>query len=148
MRIAVVQGPNLNRLGKRRPDKYGLDTLADISAMIEEAAAGLGVEVVQFQSNHEGALIDFIHEHQDSLDGLIVNPAGLTSYGYSLLDTVRDVGRPFAIVHISSFWALDGKERSDIFADSAAVHITGAGARGYVAALEAIVTKSRLQSAS
>ncbi len=148
MRIAVVQGPNLNRLGKRRPDKYGLDTLADISAMIEEAAARLGVEVVQFQSNHEGALIDFIHEHQDTLAGLIVNPAGLTSCGYSLLDTVRDVGQPFAVVHLSSFWALDGKERADIFADSAAVHIAGAGARGYVTALEVIVTKSRRQSGS
>lgn len=144
MLIAVLQGPNLNRLGKRRPEKYGLTTLAEITAMITEAAAGLGVDVVQFQSNHEGALIDFVHEHQDNLDALIVNPAGLTAYGYSLLDTVRDVGRPFAIVHISSFWAIDGKERPDIFADSAAVHIAGAGARGYVAALEAIVTKARL----
>jgi 3-dehydroquinate dehydratase-2 len=141
MRIAVLHGPNLNRLGIRRPDKYGTTTLADITKHLDEAAARLGVEAMHFQSNAEYALIDWIHEHQHEFEGIVINPAGLTAAGYSLLDAVRDPGYPFAVVHISQYHAIDGKERDDIFASTAAVYITGAGWRGYSYALEAIFHK-------
>lgn len=141
MRAAVLHGPNLNRLGKRRPDKYGHATLADIERDIDDTAARIGVAVQHFQSNHEGALIDWLHERQDALDLIVVNPAGLTPYGYSLLDALNDTGLPFAVVHISPFAAVDGRTREDIFAASAAVYASGMGWRGYAHALDALTAK-------
>ena len=143
MQIAVLHGPNLNRLGKRRPDKYGHATLADITADVDRTAARLGVTALHLQSNSEPVLIEFIHERQHEFDGIVINPAGFTAYAYGLLDAVRDTGQPFAVVHISQWWAVDGKERDEIFADSATVYIAGAGWRGYSMALEAIVHKLR-----
>ncbi|MFE4683064.1 type II 3-dehydroquinate dehydratase [Streptomyces sp. NPDC056721] len=141
MHAAVLHGPNLNRLGKRRPDKYGFTTLADIDRDIDATAARIGVTVQHFQSSHEGALIDWLHERQDRLDLIVVNPAGLTPYGYSLLDALNDTGLPFAVVHISPFHAMDGQTRQDIFAASATVYATGMGWRGYSHALDALAAK-------
>ncbi|MFF4476859.1 type II 3-dehydroquinate dehydratase [Streptomyces sp. NPDC001520] len=141
MRAAVLHGPNLNRLGKRRPDKYGQTTLADIERDIDDTAARLGIAAEHFQSNHEGSLIDWLHERQDGLDLIVVNPAGLTPYGYSLLDALNDTGLPIGVVHISPFGAMDGRTRQDIFAASATVYASGMGWRGYSHALEALSTK-------
>ncbi|MFE2442954.1 type II 3-dehydroquinate dehydratase [Streptomyces melanosporofaciens] len=141
MRAAVLHGPNLNRLGKRRPDKYGHTTLADIERDIDDTAARLGIAAEHFQSNHEGSLIDWLHERQDGLDLIVVNPAGLTPYGYSLLDALNDTGLPIGVVHISPFGAMDGRTRQDIFAASATVYASGMGWRGYSHALEALSTK-------
>lgn len=143
MRAAVLHGPNLNRLGKRRPDKYGHTTLAEIGRDIDETAARIGVSVQHFQSNHEGALIDWLHERQDDLDLIVVNPAGLTPCGYPLLDTLNDTGLPLGVVHISPFHAVDGKTRQDLFAESATVYVTGMGWRGYSHVLEALTAKAR-----
>lgn len=146
MRIAVLNGPNINRLGRRRPDKYGTTTLADITADVDATAARLGVTAVHLQSNHEGELVEFIHDHQDGWAAIVLNPAGLTPAGWSLLDAVRDTELPFAVVHISQFLAIDGKERPDIFADTATTYISGAGWRGYSIAVEVLV--GRLTDAS
>jgi len=143
MNIAVLHGTNLNRLGKRRPEKYGYTTLQDITTDVEKTAARLGVTTLSLQSNSEQELIEFIHEHQHEFDGIVINPAGFTSYAYGLLDAVRDTGHPFAVVHISQWWAIDGKQRPELFADSATVFLSGAGWRGYSLALEAIVHKVR-----
>lgn len=143
MKIAVLHGSNLNRLGKRNPGKYGHATLADITADLDKAAAGLGVEVIHRQSNSEAALIEFVHEGQEDWDGIVINPAGFSSAGYPLLDAIRDTELPYAVIHISQWHAIDAKERIDIFASTATVYIAGAGWRGYSLALESIVHKVR-----
>lgn len=139
MKIAVLHGSNLNRLGKRNPAKYGHATLADITADVDKTAATLGVDVAHLQSNSETALVEFIHDEQHEWGGIVINPAGFSSAGYPLLDAVRDTDLPFAVIHISQWHAIDGKERVDIFASTATVYVAGAGWRGYSAALDAIV---------
>ena len=143
MIFAILHGPNLNRLGERSPAKYGTATLAEVDRHIEKTAARLGVHSAHFQSNHEGHLIDWLHERHRDLAGIVINPAGLSPYGYSLLDAIRDTQLPFAVVHISQWHAFDGKERTDIFAGSASVYIAGAGWRGYALALDALVNQHR-----
>ncbi|WP_326834969.1 type II 3-dehydroquinate dehydratase [Amycolatopsis rhabdoformis] len=145
MRIAVLHGPNLNLLGERRPEKYGTATLAEISADVDQTAARFGASAVHFQSNHEGALVDWVHAHRNEIEAIVINPAGLTPVAFSLLDAIRDTGHPFAVVHISQWHALDGRERNDIFATSAAVYLTGAGWHGYALAIEALVFRARPQ---
>jgi 3-dehydroquinate dehydratase II len=143
MKIAVLQGPNLNRLGRRNPAKYGPVTLAEITADLDKTAAELDVDLDHLQSNSEAALIDFVHHSQDDWAGIVINPAGLSAAAYSLLDAVRDTELPYAVVHISQWHAIDAKERTDIFAGTAAVYVAGAGWRGYSMALDAIVHKIR-----
>ncbi|MEW2505876.1 MULTISPECIES: type II 3-dehydroquinate dehydratase [unclassified Amycolatopsis] len=137
----VLHGPNLNLLGERRPETYGTTTLAEITADVDRTAARWGATAVHYQSNHEGALVDWVHAHRGAVDAIVINPAGLTPVAYSLLDAIRDTDRPFAVVHISQWHALDGKERTDIFAASAAVYLAGAGWHGYALAFEALVFK-------
>ncbi len=143
MKIAVLHGSNLNRLGKRNPAKYGHATLADITVDVDKTAAEIGVEVAHLQSNSEAELIEFIHENQHEWDGIVINPAGFSSASYPLLDAVRDTELPYAVIHISQWHAIDAKERIDIFAGTATVYIAGAGWRGYSIALESIVHKAR-----
>ena len=143
MKLAVLHGSNLNRLGKRNPAKYGHATLADITADIDKTASALGVGVAHLQSNSEATLIEFVHDYQDEWDGIVINPAGFSSAGYPLLDALRDTGLPYAVIHISQWHAIDAKERIDIFAGTATVYVAGAGWRGYSMALDAIVHKIR-----
>ena len=89
MKILVLNGPNLNLLGRREPHIYGDMTLADVQKKLEQLAKELKVELVFFQSNHEGELVDMFHKHIDSADGALLNPAGLTQFGVSLHDASR-----------------------------------------------------------
>jgi 3-dehydroquinate dehydratase-2 len=136
MHVGVLNGPNLNRLGKRQPDRYGTHTLADIVTDLEETADRLGIRVSQFQSNHEGALLDWLHRHQEDLDALIVNPAGLTPYGRPLYDALCDTGLPVVVVHLSQLYRYYGAETQDLFREMAKAYIAGLGWRGYRVALE------------
>jgi 3-dehydroquinate dehydratase-2 len=136
MHVAVLNGPNLNRLGRRKLDRYGRHTLIEIVADLEKTAARLGVEVSQFQSNHEGALLDWLHERVDGLDALIINPAGLTPYGRGLYDALIDAELPVVIVHISQLYRFHGKDTPDLFREIATAYIAGLGWRGYSVALE------------
>jgi 3-dehydroquinate dehydratase-2 len=145
VKIAVLQGPNLNRLGKRRPDKYGRKTLADITAELEVLADKLGVEVVQTQSNHEGGLIDWLHEVQDEIDGILINPAGLTPYGRSLYDSLKDAELPIAIVHMSAIFQFEKQAHPDMYADLASIYIAGLKSNGYGVALEHLVELIRTE---
>ncbi|WP_147455868.1 type II 3-dehydroquinate dehydratase [Nocardioides mangrovicus] len=141
MRLGVLQGSNLNRLGRRDPAKYGTTTLAQITEDIDAAGRRLGFVAGHVQSNHEGVLVDWLHEHGDDLDALVLNPAGFTSTGYPLLDACKDSGLPLAVVHISAFPAIDGRERTDVFAPYATVYLTGAGPHGYRLAAEALLLR-------
>ncbi|MGK3206148.1 type II 3-dehydroquinate dehydratase [Amycolatopsis sp. MEPSY49] len=138
MKFLIMHGPNINRLGKRWPEKYGHHTLADITADVDTTARALGVEVDHVQSNTEGDLVGWLHDRQDTADGVVLNPAGLTYYGWSLHDGLHDAGLPIAIVHIGQFWAYERGRRPDIFAELATIHLTGAGWRGYQFALRAL----------
>ena len=93
MKILILHGPNLNLFGRREPHIYGSTTLAQINERLGVLAAGLGVEIESFQSNHEGALVDKLHERIDTVQGALLNPAGLTQCGVSLHDAAPGCGR-------------------------------------------------------
>ncbi len=139
MRILVVHGPNLNFLGKRDPTVYGQKTLAEIDAALQDRAGDLGCELATFQSNNEGALIDFIQQNASAMDGLIVNPGALTHYGLSLHDALADLAIPIIEVHISNIYAREPWRAKSVIAPAATGQISGLGWQGYIIALQAMV---------
>jgi len=139
-RILILNGPNLNRLGKREPDTYGSQTLADLEAQIREAAFGLGADVLFVQSNHEGMLIDTIHKAEDdSLDGVIFNPGGYTHTSIALRDAIAAVNVPVVEVHISNVHAREDFRKHSYTAPVSKAVISGLGFEGYLAALRFLV---------
>ena len=135
-RVLVLQGPNLNLLGTREPEIYGHDTLDDIHAEIAARAAELGLEVAFFQSNHEGALIDRLHERD--FDVAIVNAGGLTHTSIALRDALLAVQRPFVEVHLSDPARREPFRQVNFLHDIALESIVGHGAKGYEMALDAL----------
>jgi 3-dehydroquinate dehydratase-2 len=136
-RILVLEGPNLNLLGTREPEIYGHETLEQLHHRIERHALDLGVDVVFFQSNHEGALIDRIHEKD--FDGALVNGAGLTHTSVSLRDALLAVERPFLEVHLSDPSTREAFRRVNFLSDIAIGSVVGKGPAGYLEALDLIV---------
>lgn len=136
MKILVLNGPNLNKLGSRQISLYGDKTLAEINGLVEKAASELGIDVEVFQSNHEGSLVDFIQEHAAGTTGIIINPGALTHYGISLRDALVDTTVPVIEVHLSNIYAREEFRRESVIAPIARGQITGLGWRGYIAALE------------
>ncbi len=141
MKILVIHGPNLNMLGKREKSIYGAKTLQEIDALLKKEAKALSVDVVTFQSNHEGALVDFIQEQAESARGIIINPGALTHYGFSLLDALVDSKLPVIEVHLSNIYRREEWRAESIIAPIAEGQISGLGWRGYVAALQMLVGK-------
>ena len=136
VKILVINGPNLNMLGVREPDRYGRETYADLVAKIQRHCAARGVEVEVFQSNHEGALVDAIQGAYGTADGIVINPAAYTHTSVALLDAVKAVSIPTVEVHISKV-----EEREDFrqvsYIRAACVHtITGQGTDGYLMAMD------------
>jgi len=129
--ILLVNGPNLNLLGEREPDVYGATTLHDIERMVTEACAAYGREVRAFQSNHEGAIIDFIHENRKDARGLIVNPGALTHTSYALHDCLKSISFPVVEVHISNVHAREEWRRQDLIAPATRGQVVGLGPAGY-----------------
>lgn len=141
MKILVIHGPNLNMLGKREKSIYGEKTLQEIDALLKKEAKALSVDVVTFQSNHEGALVDFIQKQADSARGIIINPGALTHYGFSLLDALIDSKLPVVEVHLSNIYRREEWRTESIVAPIAGGQISGLGWRGYIAALQILVSK-------
>ena len=139
MRILIVNGPNLNRLGMRDPSQYGSDTLADIETRIRERAESLGVEVEFFQSNHEGEIVDFLQGAASNAAGLVINAGALTHYGISLREAIADTGLPFVEVHLSNIHAREEFRHHSVMASLAKGQIAGLGWRGYLYALDYLV---------
>ena len=133
-RVLVLQGPNLNLLGTREPEIYGHQTLSDLHAEIQRWALGLAMEVVFFQSNHEGALIDRLHEKD--FDAAIVNGGGLTHTSVSLRDALLAVARPFVEVHLSDPSTREPFRSVNFLSDVAVASFVGRGPEGYRLALE------------
>ncbi len=138
-RVLVLQGPNLNLLGTREPAIYGHDTLASIHQGLAARAAELGLDIAFFQSNHEGALIDRLHERD--FDVVIVNAAGYTHTSVALRDALLAVHCPFWEVHLSDPWSRDEFRKTNFLHDIATATIAGHGASGYTEALEQIAAQ-------
>jgi 3-dehydroquinate dehydratase-2 len=135
-RILVVNGPNLNLLGTREPEIYGSTTLPEIDERLVRRGAELGLEVVTFQSNHEGVLIDRLHER--NFDWVIINAGGLTHTSVSLRDALVGVGRPFVEVHLSDPSKREEFRHVNFLHDIAAARFVGQGAASYMTGLEFI----------
>ncbi|MFI5255163.1 MAG: type II 3-dehydroquinate dehydratase [Candidatus Limnocylindrales bacterium] len=138
-RVLVLQGPNLDLLGSREPEVYGRETLPELHARIGARAADLGLEVDFFQSNHEGALIDRLHERD--FDVAIVNAGGLTHTSIALRDALLGIARPFVEVHLSDPSKREPFRQVNYLADIALTSIVGQGGDGYLLALEAIARR-------
>jgi 3-dehydroquinate dehydratase-2 len=135
-RVLVLQGPNLNLLGSREPEIYGHQTLHDLQVEIQHWAVALGLEVVHFQSNHEGALIDRLHERD--FDASIVNAGGLTHTSVALRDALLAIEKPFVEVHLTDPSTREPFRRVNFLSDIAVESIVGHGPQGYRLALEAL----------
>jgi 3-dehydroquinate dehydratase-2 len=143
MRILVLHGPNLNLFGRREPHIYGKMTLTEIDAKLNALAAELGVELAILQSNHEGALIDFMQQHIDSADGAILNPGGLTQHGVSTHDCIKAMPFPVIEVHLSNLATREEWRHRSIISPAVKGTVQGLGWRSYTAALRAIVEIAR-----
>ena len=139
MKVLIVNGPNLNKLGTRDTSQYGSDTLADIETRLRECAESLGVELDFFQSNHEGEIVDYLQDAATDAAGLVVNAGALTHYGISLRDAVADTQLPFVEVHLSNIHAREEFRHHSVIASLAEGQIAGLGWRGYLYALGYLV---------
>ena len=136
MRILVINGPNLNWLGRRDPAVYGSMSLKDIETNVAERARELSVDVDFFQSNSEGAIIDHLQSQASSANGIIINPGALTHYGLSLREALVDTALPIVEVHLSNIYARERWRHRSLVAPVARGQISGLGWQGYIAALE------------
>lgn len=142
--VYVLNGPNLNLLGQREPHLYGSTTLADIQARLQSRAAGLGLDIDFRQSNHEGELIDWVHEARQRASALIVNAAGLTHSSIPLLDALLAADLPIIEVHLTNIYRREPFRHHSYVSQAATGIICGLGAKGYELALDALA--GRLQA--
>jgi len=139
MKVMLINGPNLNMLGTRERSIYGSITLAAIEERVHQRAAELGLQITSFQSNHEGAMIEKIHEAVDlGIDGIIINPGAYTHTSIAIRDALLSVQIPFIEVHISNISAREPFRQVNLFSDIALGTISGLGPLGYVLALDAL----------
>jgi len=143
MKILVLHGPNLNLFGRREPHIYGTMTLAEINDKLQALARELKVELDILQSNHEGDLVDFFHQHMDSAAGAILNPGALTQHGVSLHDCIKAMPFPVLEVHMSNLAAREEWRHHSIISPAVKGTVQGLGWRSYAMALRGVVELAR-----
>ena len=136
MKILVLNGPNINLLGVREPDIYGRETYADLVEKIDRHAKSIGIEVEQFQSNHEGDLVDKIQSAYKNADGIVINPGAYTHTSIAILDAVKAVGIPTVEVHISKVEEREDFRQISYVRLACVKTITGHGTDGYIEAID------------
>jgi 3-dehydroquinate dehydratase-2 len=139
MKILILHGPNLNLFGRREPHIYGTTTLLEIDEKLRVLSAELGVELEILQSNHEGDLVDKLHQNIDTAAGALLNPAGLTQHGVSLHDAIKAMPFPVLEIHMSNIAAREEWRTHSIISPAVRATIQGLGWRSYTAGLRAIV---------
>jgi 3-dehydroquinate dehydratase-2 len=148
MRVLLLNGPNLNLLGLREPGLYGVDTLEAIEAELSRQAAGLGVALECFQSNHEGALVDRIHAARGHADGILINAGAFTHTSIALRDALLGVAIPYVELHLSNVHARESFRHHSYLADKALGVICGFGPASYGLALQGLVQGLRAEVAA
>lgn len=143
MKILVLHGPNLNLFGRREPHIYGHTTLAQIDTELAALADELGVQLETIQSNHEGALVDFLHRYIDEAQGALVNPAGLTQHGVPLHDAIKAMPFPVLEVHMSNIAAREAWRTHSIISPAVKGTIQGLGRHSYLMGLRAVTALAR-----
>ncbi len=146
VRVLVLHGPNLNLLGTREPDVYGRTTLAEVNERLQELAQQWGMELTHLQSNHEGQMIDALHEARGTVDWVILNPAAFTHYSYAIRDALAAVEIPTIEVHLSNVHQREEFRTHSVTAPVCVGQITGFGVESYVLALEAIRLRMALEA--
>lgn len=136
--ILILNGPNLNLLGLREPDIYGHDTLSDVEAACRSHAARLGLEIDCRQSNHEGQLIDWVHEARTAFSGIVINPGAYSHTSIALLDALKAVQKPVVEVHLSNIHQRESFRHHSYVSQVAKGVICGLGVQGYLSALDAL----------
>jgi 3-dehydroquinate dehydratase-2 len=139
--VLVLHGPNLNLLGLREPAVYGKDTLAEVDAQLERLADDLGVEVACRQSNHEGELIDWLHEARDRFDAVLINPGGLTHTSVSLRDAIAGIEKPCVEVHLSNIHRREAFRHTSLITAVCVGAILGFGLQSYLLGLRALAAQ-------
>lgn len=141
MQIWIINGPNINLLGLREPQIYGSTTYAQLVEMIEEHCAMLGIRCRCLQSNHEGALVDFIQQAHGEAQGLVLNPAAYTHTSIALLDALQAVGLPTVEVHISNLEQRESFRQISYLREACFATISGQGVQGYLQAIDLLAEK-------
>ena len=143
MRVLLINGPNLNLLGARKPEIYGTMTLAELEDRCRAWAADLGIELLCFQSNHEGAIIDRLHAAMGAADGVVINPGAYTHTSYARHDAIEAIELPAVEVHLSDIMSREEWRRVSVVAPACRASISGKGAEGYREALEFLAALPR-----
>jgi len=140
VKVLVLNGPNLGALGRREPEVYGTQALADLEKLLAQRAGELDFELTCLQSNHEGQLIDWIEKEGAASDAIIINPGALSHYSLALADALRGSGKPVVEVHISNVFAREPERHRMVTAAAAKGVISGLGFEGYLAALDYVAS--------
>jgi 3-dehydroquinate dehydratase-2 len=148
LKILVVHGPNMNLLGRREPNIYGVTTLAQINEQLQKLAAELNVELIIVQSNHEGVIVDTFHQHMDDVAGAVINPAGLSFSSVALHDAIKAMPFPVIETHISNLGTRDEIHRHSIITPAVRASIMGLGWRSYTAGLRVLIEIIREENAA
>lgn len=137
----ILNGPNVNRLGSREPEVFGGQTLTDIETDLFQFAEALHIQLTFFQSNHEGDLIDAIHEAEEQYSGIVLNPGALSHYSYAIRDAVSSISLPVVEVHLSNLYAREEFRHQSVIAPVAKGQIVGLGAEGYKLAVRYLLSQ-------